>query len=110
MISFELFDKIISSIKEQDKIDEDVGRALELVCDSWVMFNTKNKKYWALSELLKETMNDDGDWISWWIYEHVEKAWWDKKNNKHDLSTTKKLYDFLVNNGRKLKNKNKNKK
>jgi hypothetical protein len=106
MITFELFDKIISSIKEQDKIDQDVGDALELLCDSWVMMNGKNKKYLALSELLKAIMQDDGDWISWWIYEDVEKAWWDKKNKKYDLSTTKKLYDFLIDNKkRRLKNK-----
>ena len=97
MITYELFDKIINAIKEQDKVDQDVSDALGLVCDSWVMFNTKNKKYEVLGELLKAVMQDDGDWVGWWLYEDVKKVCWVKKK-KIDLSTTKKLYDFLVKN------------
>ena len=97
MISFNLFDKIISAIKEQDKVDQDVGEALELICDSWVMMNSKNKKYLALGELLKEVMQDEGDYIGWWLYEDVRKIVWEQKK-KIDVSTTKKLYDFLMKN------------
>ena len=97
MITFDLFDKIINAIKEQDKIDQDVSDALELICDSWVMMNTKNKIYGALSELLKEAMQDEGDYIGWWLYEDVEKVVWVYKK-KIDVSTTKKLYDFLLKN------------
>ena len=97
MIKFDLFDKIISAIKEQDKIDQDVSDALELVCDSWVMFNTKNKKYEVLGELLKAAMQDEGEYISWWLYEDVKKVVWVYKK-KIDVSTTKKLYDFLLSN------------
>lgn len=97
MIRFDLFDKIINAIKEQDKIDQEVSDALELVCDSWVMFNTKNKKYEVLGELLKVAMQDEGEWVSWWLYEDVKKVCWVEKK-KIDLSTTKKLYDFLLRN------------
>jgi len=100
MITFDLFDKIITAIKEQDKVDQDVSDALELVCDSWVMFNTKNKKYEVLGELLKEVMQDEGDWISWFLYEDVKKVCWVKKK-EINLSTTKKLYDFLLDNIKK---------
>ena len=97
MIAFELFDKILTAIKEQDKVDQDVSDALELVCDSWVMFNTKNKKYEVLGDLLKTVMQDESDYIGWWLYEDVKKVVWvDKK--KIDVSTTRKLYDFLVKN------------
>jgi len=61
------------------------------------MFNTKNKKYWALGELLKAVMQDEGDWISWWIYEDVKKVCWVGKK-EIDVSTTKKLYGFLLRN------------
>ena len=97
MIAFELFDKIISAIKEQDEVDEQVSKAMELLCDSWVMMNSKNKRYAVLSELLTEVMQDKGDWIGWWLYEDVKKEAFLKNNKKVDLSTTKQLYDFLVN-------------
>ena len=97
MISFELFDKIIAAIKEQDEIDRKVDDALELICDSYVMMNTKNKIYGVLFELLKEVMEDKGDYIGWWLYEDVRKVVWVQKK-KIDVSTTKKLYDFLVKN------------
>ena len=104
MIKFDLFDKIINAIKEQDKIDEQVSDALELVCDSWVMFNTKNKKYEVLGELLKAAMQDESDYIGWWLYDDVKKVVWvDEK--KIDVSTTKKLYDFLLKNIEEKKNK-----
>ena len=97
MIPFELFDKIITAIKEQDAIDDKIDKALELVCDSWVMMNSKNKKYEALILLLTEVMGDKNDWISWWIYEDVKKEC-ESDGKKTNLSTTRKLYDFLVKN------------
>lgn len=96
MITFDLFDKIITAIKEQDDIDRKVDDALELLCDSWVMMNTKNKKYWALGELLKVVMNDKDDFIGWWLYEDVEKEVTLKNNKKINLSTTKSLYEYLI--------------
>jgi len=108
MITFELFDKILTAIKEQDEIDRKVDDALELLCDSWVMMNTKNKKYWALGELLKAAMQDEGDYIGWWLYEDVKKVVWVYKK-KIDVSTTKKLYDFLLDNIEKKAEKNQDK-
>ena len=100
MIAFELFDKIISAIKEQDETDEKVSQAMELLCDSWVMMNSKNRKYIALSKLLTEVMQDKGDWIGWWLYEDVKKEAFLKNKKVVDLSTTKQLYDFLVKNSK----------
>jgi len=100
MILFELFDKIISAIKEQDETDEKVSQAMELLCDSWVMMNSKNRKYIALSKLLTEVMQDKGDWIGWWLYEDVKKEAFLKNKKVVDLSTTKQLYDFLVKNSK----------
>ena len=42
-------------------------------------------------------MQDEGDWISWWIYEDVKKVCWVGKK-EIDVSTTKKLYGFLLRN------------
>lgn len=36
-----------------------------------------------------------GTWLSWWLWEDVEKVVWDAQGNPMDVSTADKLYDFL---------------
>ncbi len=95
MISKEIFLKIVTLIKEQDAIDEEVSKALEKVCGSWVMFNTDNKKYDALLLILKETIKDSDDLISWFLYEDVDKKIWLKDGTEIDVSTPELLYDYF---------------
>lgn len=105
MINKKIFIRIIKSIQEQDKIDDDLGKALETVCDSYCMYGTKNKKYDALHILLKEVFNDKGDWISWWLYEAVDKyVYIDSFRGKKKLSlkTVEQLYDFLIQNMKRV--------
>lgn len=86
---------MIKAIQEQDEIDKKVGKAFELISDSWVLFNTANKKHAALMELLRVVTGDTEGWIEWWLYEDVDKVVsYDGKQVK--LSTVEKLYDFLA--------------
>jgi len=103
MITKEVFIKIMGQIQKQDKIDKEVSKSLELVCDSWVMFNTKNLKYDALLHLLKEIFNDEGEWIGWWLYETCSKKVIYRnihtgKDVEDDLTEVEDLYDFLIKN------------
>src|SRR5438034_10513383 len=94
-----LFIRIIKLIQKQDKIDNKVSDALELISDSWIMMNAKNKKYQALNLILAEVMHDKADWIGWWLYEDVQKKiFFDKKLKKKplDVKTPEQLYDYLV--------------
>jgi len=100
MITKEMFIKYINTIKEQGKIDNDIDKALGKVCGSYVMYNTENKIYGAFNELLRTVMNDKGDYISWWLYENVEKIVWEKDKTWH-LDTVEDLYDFLIENEEK---------
>ena len=53
--------------------------------------------------LLETIMNDDGEYISWWMY---EKDWgqnddlnvYDESDNIIELTTPEQLYDFLLEN------------
>src|SRR6056297_1487491 len=97
MIKKETFIKIIDMIKEQNETNNKVGEALELVCDSWVMYGLKDKYKDALMLLLEEIFNDTDDWIGWWLYEDVEKVvTYTDSDEKDILDTPEQLYDFLI--------------
>lgn len=51
--------------------------------------------------LLTEAMNDEDEWISWWLYEcnygkDINDRDFDNESFYIDLSTPEKLYDFLT--------------
>ena len=97
MISKELFVQIINNIQIQEKIDNNFGKSLETVCDSYCLYGTKNKIYSSLLLLLKEIFNDKSDWIDWWIYENVDKVVYINKK-KRKVHTPELLYYFLIEN------------
>ena len=82
MLPKELFLSTLEKIQKQEaRIDE---------------FNT------ALRELLKYTMQDQYDYIGWWLYEAPDAGytvWWDDEDGKEirvDLTEPGALYDYLV--------------
>jgi len=100
MIKKETFVNVLNLIKEQDETNSEVGKALELICDSWVMYGFKDKYKDALNLLLNEIFDDkESDWIGWWLYEDVEKKiTFNDDRNEIYLNTAEDLYDFLLNN------------
>lgn len=99
MISKSKFIQIMTNIQRQGEIDHKVSEALELVSDTYVMFGTKNLMYDSLHSLLKEVMNDKDEFISWWLYEDVEKVITiqdNKGTKKINVDTLGKLYDYLI--------------
>lgn len=52
---------------------------------------------WLLTQLTHDKEDEyNNTWLSWWLWEQdVEKIAWDKDNNRIDISTVDKLYDFL---------------
>ena len=97
MISKELFVQIINNIQIQEKIDNNFGKSLETVCDSYCLYGTKNKIYSSLLLLLKEIFKDSEDYIGWWLYEDVPKIIYINKK-KRKVNTLELLYDFLIEN------------
>lgn len=101
-ISKEMFVRVLNTIKEQDKINDKIGKTLELVCDGYVCFNSLLPFPTLLIDVLNEVMEiKDKDFISWWLYEDVEKTVFMPPNEKGeeiqiDVSSPEDFYDFLV--------------
>ena len=52
----------------QLEIDEQFSKALNLVGDGHFVFGAENKYLLALRDVLKEAVNDQYDYIDWWLY------------------------------------------
>lgn len=99
MLSKEVFCRAIKNIKEQQARTSEFNDALDKICDGFPVFDVNNLYLESLLEVLKESMNDIDDYISWWLYEDVEKTVWVTKDNKtitYNLNTPEDLYDFLT--------------
>ena len=68
MLSKEGFCKALQMIKEQESIDEQFSKALDLVGDGHFVFGAENKYLLALRDVLKEAVNGQYDYIDWWLY------------------------------------------
>lgn len=75
---------------------------LSKICDGVPVFDSENQYLIALRELLKYTMQDQYDYIGWWLYEAPDAGytvWWDDEDGKEirvDLTEPGALYDYLV--------------
>ena len=67
MITKETFCAALGQILEQREIDAKVGAALESVGDGHFVFGCKNRYLTALLLVLKEAVNDQYDYIDWWL-------------------------------------------
>ena len=101
MIRKDDFVRSINSILEQTERDEEINNALDVICSndySSCVAETSTIVTTALIELLGNLINDEDDYISWWLYEDVDKIITDAFGNKIEIDTPEKFYDFLVNN------------
>ena len=69
VISKELFCTAIHLLKEQESIDDEFGRALQKVGNGHFAYGTENKYRKALLMVLKDAINDQYDFIDWWLFE-----------------------------------------
>jgi len=97
----ELFLSTISKIQKQEKRMDEFSKALSKVCDGFPVFDKNNLYLEALFDLLKYTMQDKYDNISWWLYEAPDAGYtisWEENGEKVsvDLTEASALYDYLV--------------
>ena len=97
-LSKEVFCKALTLIQEQEKINEQFTKALDLVGNGHFVFGTENRYLEALLLVLKEAMNDKYDYIDWWLYDTSDYMIWsgDEKQEWY-LKEPEALYDFIVN-------------
>lgn len=99
MISKETFCKALQMIQAQEETDRKFSDALDLVGDGHFVFGVKNQYYSALLMVLKEAVNDQYDYIEWWLCEGEPdyKVWTDDEKQEWCLKEPEALYDFICN-------------
>lgn len=98
MISKKVFCNALRMIKEQEATDEQFSNALNLVGDGHFVFGVENKYLLALRDVLKETVNDQYDYIGWWLYEATDDfdVWEADYTLKYCLKEPEALYDYIT--------------
>lgn len=95
MISKETFCKVIAMMQEQDQVNEQVEKALELIAERLFFLGAHDRYSKAVRIMLKEIFHDVNDYLSWWLYEQVEKViYWEDRS--FDVSTPEAFYDYMV--------------
>ena len=98
MITKAMFVEAIHNIQNQEQRVERFSKALSQICDGHPLFDVNNLYLKSLLDVLKAIFNDQDDYISWWLWEDVEKKVWLEDDTEIDLSTPEQLYDFLLQN------------
>ena len=98
MLRREGFCKALRMIRDQESIDEQFSKALNLVGNGHFVFGTENKYLLALRDVLKEAVNDQYDYIDWWLYEAADdfEIWEADCTMKYCLKEPEALYDFIT--------------
>lgn len=98
MITKSMFVDAINNVRQQESRVDQFSKALSAICDGHPVFDVNNLYLKSLLEVLKATFNDQDNYISWWLWEDVEKKVWLPDDTEIDLSTPEQLYDFLIQN------------
>ena len=103
MITKETFVKALQLIQEQQEINHQFAKALDLVGDGHYVFGVNNKFYDAAMLVLKEAVNDKYDYISWWLYEGEPdyKVWSSDNTEEWNLTEPEALYGRTCNPGQR---------
>ena len=107
MISKEEFIRIIKRLEETERTKNEIDKIIKESTDCIISDFTNASSLMICHEdiviSLLETMFDDKDTISWWIYDleygkkYEDGCITEKDGTIIDLSTVEKLYNYLVN-------------
>lgn len=97
MLKKETFCEALRKIQAQRERDEQFSKALALVRDGHFVFEGGAILLSALLEVLKEVVNDQYDYISWWLYDAAPdyKVWSTDEKRAWCLKDPEALYDFI---------------
>jgi len=100
MLSRKTFVDAINNIKKHESIMDRLHDIVREMGDFPPNLDFENLKHESLMSVLKESMNDKYDYISWWLYEATDDftvSWEeDGRHEERNLETVDALYDFLV--------------
>ena len=98
LLSKETFCRALQMIQQQDKVDEQFSEALRLVGNVFFLYGVGNRYHDALLMVLKEAMNDQYNYIDWWMYDTDDYRVWTKDGKREwDLKEPGALYDYIAN-------------
>ena len=97
MLSKETFCEALRKIQAQKDQDEQFSKALTLMGDGHFVFEGGALVLAALLDVLKEAVNAQYDYISWWLYDAAPdyEVWTDDEKTKWCLKEPETLYDFI---------------
>lgn len=98
MLSKKTFCEALRKIQAQRVIDEKFSAALQTVGNGYYVFGSENLCLAALRDVLKESVNDQYDYIEWWLYEATPDylVWSSDERSKWRLKEPEDLYDFIM--------------
>ena len=98
MLSKKTFCEALRKIQAQRVIDEKFSAALQTVGNGYYVFGSENLCLAALRDVLKESVNDQYDYIEWWLYEATPDylVWSSDERSKWCLKEQEDLYVFIM--------------
>ena len=98
MLGKDCFCKALRMIKEQQDIDDQFGKALNMVGDGHFAYGSGNRYLIALLNVLKEAVGDQYDYIDWRLYEATDdyEVWEADKPLKYCIKEAEDLYDYIT--------------
>ena len=100
MLTRKTFTEAIGNIKKHEEIMDKLNDVVREMGDFPPNLDFESLNRMALLQVLKESMNDKNDYISWWLYEATDDytvSW--EENGRHEernLKDVDALYDFLA--------------
>jgi len=101
MLKRETFTLAINKIKEHEALMDQLHKTLRKFGDFPPNLDFGSLHLEALRAVLQEAMNDEYDYIGWWLYEAADyTVSWDEdgKTVECDLTKVDSLYDYLCGN------------
>ena len=98
MLSKKTFVAAMNAIVKHKKIMDELKVPLLKLGDFPAGLDIESIHREALLKVLMETTGDDSDWLTWWLYDEVDKTvFWEEDGveKSADLTTLEALYDFL---------------
>lgn len=105
-MDFELFKKIIDEINKHSEWQKTFTNFLEEhVCpDSWAFVTAGDNLISLLITILEKEFKDEDAWVTWWLYEDVDKIVTYPDKSTKDINKIEDFYEFLVENKKEKEN------
>lgn len=100
-ISKEDYCNMVKEIQSYDKEICDFSECMQKFSDTYYLSTIGSNLCSKLIELLSKLTNDycqdtyNDNWLSWWLYEDVEKKIYNQDDSFIDVTNIEDLYDYL---------------